>query len=94
MLRITKSTAAWALAILIALPTAGFGQDILAGHDLFETDPGTTWLGFSYQPIPADFFEPGSDPFDGVIAFAGNPLGSHPACPNDDLSLVDTIVER
>lgn len=67
---------------------------IETGFDLFVTDPGSTFRDFAGNPIPPDFFGPGSDPFDGVIGFRGMPLETSPFCPNDDLSLVDTIVER
>jgi len=67
---------------------------IEAGFDLYVTDPGSTYRDFAGNPIPPDFFGPGSDPFDGVISFQGMPLQVSPFCPNDDLSMVDTIVER
>ena len=91
MLRHLSRFSPWVAALLLLLPSLASGQDILPGLDLFETDPATTW---EQLPIPADFFEPGSDPFEGTVALRGNPPGNHPACPNDDLSLVDTIVER
>ncbi len=40
------------------------------------------------NPIPADFFGPGSDPFAGVVCFEGVPLGD-PTFPN-----ADTLIER
>jgi len=53
------------------------------GQDCWTTDCGATQASFVDTPIPADFFEPGSDPFDGVIALRG---------PVPDA--VDTIVAR
>ena len=44
--------------------------------------------GGDIDPIPADFFGPGSDPFDGVIALQGESLGST-EFPNPD-----AIIER
>ena len=54
-------------------------NDVYAGVD-FLTTPGlsgqagpTAW-DFSTSPLPADFFGPGSDPFDGAITLRGEPL--------------------
>jgi hypothetical protein len=76
------------------LVTSAVAQEVLAGYDLFETDPATTDFDFNLTPIPADFFGPGSDPFDGVISLDGSPLGGSLFCPDDDLSQVSTIVRR
>ena len=43
-------------------------------------------VDFADEPIPADFFGPGSDPFDGIIAFKGRPIESG--------SLYDTKILR
>ena len=84
-----------ALGLGLALvPAAARADDVLPGNDLFRTDPGTTFQDFSGTPIPADFFDPGSDPFTGIVQFKGQPLISSPHCPADDLSQVDTIVRR
>jgi hypothetical protein len=84
-----------AASLVLFAPAITFAStDVLPGFDLFQTDASTTFQDFSGMPIPADFFDPGSDPFGGIIALQGVPLQSHPACPNDDLSTVDTIVER
>ncbi len=81
-------------SLLLPLPGASaLAQEVQAGVDLFQTDPGTSFQDFSSVPIPADFFGPGSDPFHGVIAVEGNPQPTT-LCPNDDLSGVDTLVER
>jgi hypothetical protein len=39
------------------------------------------------NPVPPDFFDPGSEPFDGIIQYAGDPLGS-------PYGLTDTVIER
>ncbi|MCK4413314.1 MAG: hypothetical protein KAY32_07215 [Candidatus Eisenbacteria sp.] len=75
-------------------PRCAQAQDVLAGCDLYSTDGTTTYRDFTSQPIPADFFGPGSDPFDGVVCLCGSPLGTSFYCPNDDLSFVDQIVLR
>jgi hypothetical protein len=48
-----------------------FAQDVQPGVDLFETSPGYSQ---GSPDLPADFFGPGSDPFDGIIALEGNPF--------------------
>ncbi len=49
-----------------------------AGDDCYRTPcDGGTFADFSENPIPADFFEPGSEPFDGVITLGGG-TGSAP----------------
>jgi hypothetical protein len=85
------------VVVLVAFLAASVAADILSGMDLLRTEPGTTEFDFGAPPgppLPADFFGPGSDPFDGVVAFEGNPLGSSVHCPNDILFDVSTIVDR
>jgi hypothetical protein len=55
------------------------------GIDLLVTPPGT-FIDFSPTPIPADFFDPGSDPFTGTVNLLGQPFPQIPPA--------DTIVER
>ncbi len=89
--------AGFALALTCVLAAGvgeASGQDVLAGFDLYETIPGETHRAFSGDPIPADFFGPGSDPFDGIICLEGQPLEGSSFCPVDDLSRVDMIIER
>jgi hypothetical protein len=65
-----------------------------AGYDLLETDSDNTYL---HAVLPADFFGPGSDPFDGVIYFEGVPIPDYqvPAGPLfTELGPTSTIVER
>jgi hypothetical protein len=79
-------------------PPIPFPGDFLPGgarDDRWQTYPhcdGTTQfrvgMTFGDPPIPADFFNPGSEPFTGVILLKGVPLG----LPGMDE--VDTIVRR
>ncbi|MBN1212808.1 MAG: hypothetical protein JXA92_09555 [candidate division Zixibacteria bacterium] len=46
---------------------------------------------FQTFPLPADFFGPGSDPFDGIIAMQGSPLGTY---PGGVLGPTDAVIER
>lgn len=69
---------------LVGLP----GCSIYPGIDLFSTPSGgTTFQDYGGNPIPANFFDPGSDPFDGAVVLGGDPL----PLPLDP---ADTIVER
>ncbi|MCP4593867.1 MAG: hypothetical protein GY842_24295 [bacterium] len=45
----------------------------------------------SCGPLPADFFEPGSDPFSDAVCLSGVPLGS---TPWGDFGDADTLIER
>jgi hypothetical protein len=64
---------------------------ITSGADLWHTVSGLTFTSFSENPIPADFFCPGSKPFSGAISMKGEPLSTAPA---GALGNVDTIVRR
>ena len=96
-----KSTSAgfYALSIFVLawMVAPAAADDVLAGSDLFLTPagpgggPGLTYQDLSGDPIPADFFGPGSDPFDGVIYLRGNPF-SVPGPMGTEMA--DTIVER
>jgi hypothetical protein len=61
---------------------------IAAGSNLYVTPPGTTFADF-INPLPADFFGPGSQPFASRVVFAGAPLAG-----TGSLHGADTIVER
>jgi len=77
------------------IPASVFAQDQKPGFDLLETFPGPgTFWDFGPQPIPADFFGPGSDPFDGQIALTGNPPVVFPPAGLDDFGNSNMIIER
>lgn len=87
------------LGVSLFLARGAYGQQvILAGSDLWSTPGGgQTTHDFSQDPIPADFFGVGSEPFDGVVTLEGLPLNGNPGlAPPDgiDLGTTDTIVER
>lgn len=82
--------------LVMALAFGGFlpsatAQNVLPGVDLFVTPPGGSSVDshFTTMPIPADFFNPGSEPFFGVIVFQGDPI-----LPFSPLGMTDVIVER
>ncbi|TWT41996.1 Proprotein convertase P-domain protein [Phycisphaerae bacterium RAS1] len=65
--------------------------DIPPGDDIFTTPcGGASFEDFSNTPIPADFFGPGSDPFDGIVVFGGVPLNTS----GPSIGPTDTIVRR
>ena len=76
------------VASLALLMSAGlvFGGDVLPGLDLWTTPPGGAFEDFAGNPIPADFFAPGSDPFSGTVNFVGQPSPFFPPA--------DTAVQR
>ena len=77
--RRTAGVAAVLAAVLLAGAAGVNAQTIPPGNDCFETPVGSTSVVFggggggggALPPIPADFFGPGSDPFDGIIALRG-----------------------
>jgi len=84
----------FALCALTAIPPAVASAIIIPpGYDPLETRQ-PTYVDFSSTPIPVDFFDPGSDPFNGAVQLQGAPLGSFPGCTGVNLGPVDTIVER
>lgn len=79
----------------LAFAAAAFAQDVLPGTDIWSTPGGgVTFQDFAEDPIPANFFGPGSDPFDGRIEFEGQPLPdlTDPVLPGT--LPYDTIIER
>ena len=65
---------------------AGSGEP---SDDLWTTPKGSdTSYSFMDTPLPADFFGPGSDPFDGTVTLSGSPIDS------DTFGPADTIVRR
>lgn len=65
------------------------GGNARAGTDLFTSVAGTRYDLQGAGAIVADFFGPGSDPFDGIIYFVGDPFD-----PSGPLGMTDTIVRR
>jgi len=68
------------------------GQRVAAGFDNWQTlGSGATGYSFANQPLPADFFCVGSEPFRGTVEFEGVPLRTE---PDGILGTTDTVVER
>jgi len=74
-----------------SLAFAGAGDSIHRGVDLWMTVAGFAQTSFAKEPIPADFFCAGSQPFTGKIMFQGAPLAATPA---GSLGSIDTAVRR
>ncbi|MCH8147772.1 MAG: hypothetical protein IH987_07225 [Planctomycetes bacterium] len=94
-----RNLAAVVLVSSTLLASDAFGQQvILAGSDLWSTPGGGhSTHSFADAPIPAGFFGPGSEAFDGTVTFQGLPLNDNPGlAPMDvfDFGLNDTIVQR
>ncbi|MFN7963416.1 MAG: hypothetical protein U0002_19295 [Thermoanaerobaculia bacterium] len=86
----------WVLMLglaLVAVPAAQASDDVIRhGVDTWTTvSSGMTFTSFNQDPLPADFFCPGSKPFTGKVAFRGAKLATEPASA---LPAIDTIVER
>lgn len=68
------------------------GDVIQAGCNLFSTPAGGgTYRAFPVDELPAGFFGPGSDPFEGTVVYKGEPLGTTPPWV---LGPTDTIIRR
>lgn len=80
------------LAGLITLGPASVSTAFPAGADIFETDPETTRFAFQGEfALPAGFFDPGSQPFQGEVTFHGVPLKTFEGKDTGD---ADTVVKR
>ena len=64
------------------------GAIVLAGDSYFET-ANPTDQDFATNPIPLDFFDPGSQPFGGLVPLEGLPIP-----PSATFGTTDTIIER
>lgn len=71
------------IAALALLTGTANADDIPPGDDVWVTGPNGVEEDFSSDPIPAGFFEPGSDPFSGWIYYEGAGTGCF-----------DTVVRR
>lgn len=79
------------IAVLI-LPTATLATSVQPGIDPVDHLP-PSWWDFGPVPLPADFFGPGSDPFDGGIPGDQTALPPIPECPGD-LGNTSMLIER
>jgi hypothetical protein len=85
------------LVVGLSLALPAHGAAVSPGYDLLETDIGTTYDDLD---LPAGFFGPGSQPFEGRVFFEGVPFntwdpdGPGPQPPVTGLYYTDTIVRR
>jgi hypothetical protein len=75
-----RTKSALLLFLILVFPTVTLAVDIQPGIDAIRHVVPTIW-DFSPQPIAADFFGPGSDPFDGGIPGDQTSLDPTPDCP-------------
>jgi hypothetical protein len=64
---------------------------VTSGADVWKTSEAASYSSFAADPIPADFFCPGSKPFSGSIAMKGAPIATDPP---GVLGSSDTVVHR
>ena len=84
----------WGIALLclLCLPSTSKDDAILKGIDIWVTPgDGLTFSNFELEPIPADFFCKGSQPFTGKIEYQGVPIATSPESALND---ADTVIER
>ena len=62
---------------VLFLPAAGFATNVQTGIDPVEHIP-PSWWDFGPAPLPADYFGPGSDPFDGGVPADASAIPSWP----------------
>src|SRR3954454_18042448 len=82
-----------AAAIVAALALfAGDARAVAPGFDLFQTDPEQNVFKFTGKyAIPAGFFAPDSQPFEGEVNFGGDQLFTF---MGNQVGNADTVVER
>lgn len=78
------------LILLCCTTSAARADDVIAGHDLFLTRPGTS-INFADNPVPGGFFDEGSEEFSGSVELQGVRLGTYQGVATGDM---DTIVRR
>src|SRR4051812_18160409 len=87
MKRAVLAAAVAALALF-----AGDARAVAPGYDLFQTDPAQNVFKFTGKyAIPAGFFTPDSQPFEGFVNFGGEPLVTF---MGSDIGNADTVVQR
>jgi hypothetical protein len=78
----------------VILPFAASAVVVPPGYDLLQTIAGPTHQDFGPTPIPQDFFNPSSDPFDRDVPLQGFPFGMLPICGTTLIGFTDTVIER
>lgn len=87
--RLAGAVAALGACLALASPAAA---DVPPGFDLFETDPEATVFSFREEfTIPPNFFDDGSQPFQGDVNFGGLPLLTF---QGQNVGDADTVVRR
>jgi hypothetical protein len=82
------------ITVLVFMATSATAVDLVvdSGLDVWVTrDDGSTFFSFKKDPLPADFFCSGSEPFTDSIFLKGSPVATFPA---GALGEADTILQR
>ena len=94
-MRVPRLLCLFALS-LVAVGSArpASASDVNPGHDLYQAVADLSSHTFVDNPIPADFFDPGSDPFIGNVFFQGGQIDPLSGCAADDLFGIDAVIRR
>jgi hypothetical protein len=87
-----RTTVAVLFAAVLFSPGATFAMDVQTGSDPVVHVPPSFW-DFGPSPLPAEYFGPGSDPFDGGVPADASIIPASPHCPGD-LGNTSMLVER
>ena len=83
------------LLVIAAAPLDAGDPTVDPGVDLWTTPAtGLSFDDFADDPIPRNFFDPDSDPFDGRVTFGGVPLPDVGPPSSPSLHPADTVVRR
>ena len=94
-MRLSRLLCAFALSVLaVTAARPASASDVLPGYDFFEAVGDLSNHSFGDNPIPPNFFDPGSDPFTGPVQFLGGQINPLSACPEDDLFGIDAVIRR
>jgi len=81
-------------AVLSVLPTAALAITVQPGVEFYYCEPGLSTFEFGGPTtIPQGFFGPGSEPFVGTVAFAGQVILTQAGCTGD-IGLAHVILGR
>ncbi len=87
-----RTLAAVLITVVLILPASTFATNVQTGKDPVEHVP-PSWWDFGPIPLQADFFGPGSDPFDGGVPADAKALEPTPDCPGE-LGNTSMLIER
>jgi hypothetical protein len=86
------ATAVALFSAALITPATAYATDVQTGFDPVIHIPPSYW-DFGPLPLPADYFGPGSDPFDGGVPADASVLPGSPWCPGP-LGNTSMIIQR